>query len=126
VTRRAWTRDELRALPPVIDVETAGSIFGLGRTASYSALRRGEFPVPTFKVGGRVRVPTEPILDLLGLSLLVTAPEEPRGPLLSPRGDRETGPPAGTRNCGGRSHGHSRTGRTGRLGPVSLGEVNEQ
>jgi hypothetical protein len=64
-----WTIDKVRALGLSTDIETAASIFGLSRTVAYDLLRRGEFPVPTFKVGRRIVVPTAPILRRFGVDV---------------------------------------------------------
>jgi hypothetical protein len=64
-----WTRKAVEALGVRTDVPTAYEIFtGRGRDAAYRAVKRGEFPVPVIEVGGRLVVPVQPILDLLGIS----------------------------------------------------------
>lgn len=75
----ALTRAELLVLPAVIDVVTAGKALGLGRTLAHALVRRGEFPVPVFRLGRVYRVPTAAVLELLEL------PPEVRA---------DTGPPA--------------------------------
>jgi excisionase family DNA binding protein len=70
--------DEARQLPTVLSVEHAGRLLGLGRSASYEAVRRGE--LPTLKFGRRLLVPTGKVLELLGLDPAhLTAPAAPRG-----------------------------------------------
>lgn len=65
---RAWTVAEIDALPVVVDdLVLVGSIFRLGRTATYELARRGEFPVPVLKVGSRYRVVTAHIRAALAL-----------------------------------------------------------
>jgi excisionase family DNA binding protein len=59
------TIDEARQLPTVLSVEHAGRLLGLGRSAAYEAVRRGE--LPTLKFGRRLLVPTGKVLELLGL-----------------------------------------------------------
>ena len=54
------------ALPPTISVEDAGRLLGLGRSASYEAVRRAELPVLRF--GRRMVVPTARVLAMLGVS----------------------------------------------------------
>lgn len=66
LTRR-WTADEVGALPVVVDLVTAASVLGMGRTAAYEAVRRGEFPVPVLHVGHRYRVVTAHLRELLGV-----------------------------------------------------------
>ena len=68
MARTIWSRADVVALGVRTDVTTAGSIFGLSRTQAYEALNRGDFPVPTFRIGRRVIVPVAPILSLLGLN----------------------------------------------------------
>jgi hypothetical protein len=69
-SRKIWTGEQVRALGVATDVATAGSILGLSRTQAYMAIRRGTFPVPTFTIGRKIRVPVAPILRLLGLDEL--------------------------------------------------------
>ncbi|OHV21212.1 hypothetical protein BBK14_08015 [Parafrankia soli] len=65
-TRRGqWTVSQLRALPATTDVETAGSILGMGLWKSRALIRDGQFPVPVIRHGSRYVVPTRPILALL-------------------------------------------------------------
>lgn len=66
---RQWTTEEVRALPVVVDLVTAGSVLGMGRNAAYEAQRRGEFPVPVLRVGCRYRVVTSHLLRLLGVEI---------------------------------------------------------
>jgi hypothetical protein len=65
---RAWTADAVLALPVTVDLVTAGDVLGMGRTAAYEALRRGEFPVQVLRVGRRYRVVTADLQRLLGLT----------------------------------------------------------
>ncbi len=65
--KRAWTPAAVRALGVRTDAVTAGTIFGLGRSATYQAVRTNSFPVPVIKVGSRYVVPVLAILRLLGI-----------------------------------------------------------
>ncbi len=47
---------------------TAAQVLGIGRTVAYELVRAGRFPTPVLRVGGQVKVPTAPLLDLLGLA----------------------------------------------------------
>jgi hypothetical protein len=47
------------------DIETAASILGFGRTKAYELAKRGQFPVPTLRIGRRYLVPIPAILHLL-------------------------------------------------------------
>lgn len=53
------------ATEPVLTPERAGAILGLGRTASYDAIRRGD--IPSLRLGRRILVPTAGLRALLGL-----------------------------------------------------------
>ena len=64
----AMTRDELLALPAVIDLRTAARALSIGRTRAFELVRRDQFPVPVLRVGATYRVPTAPLLALLGIS----------------------------------------------------------
>ena len=61
------TREELLALPPVIDLPTAADALGIGRSAAYELVRIGQWPTPVVRLGRLIRVPTEFLLELLGL-----------------------------------------------------------
>ncbi|MBE1530354.1 DNA-binding protein [Actinomadura algeriensis] len=58
---------EIRSLPAVVDVVTAGRALGMGRTKSYELARAGRFPCPVLQVGRSYRVPIVGVLVLLGL-----------------------------------------------------------
>jgi hypothetical protein len=69
MTRKVWTRKAVEALGVRTDVPTAGQILaGWNKDESYRAVKRGDFPVPVIKVGRRLIVPTQPLLELLGLA----------------------------------------------------------
>ncbi|MFE7930767.1 DNA-binding protein [Streptomyces sp. NPDC057456] len=63
----ALTADEVLALPPVVDLVTAGRAFGIGRSSSYLAARNGTFPVPVLRINASIRVVTAEILRALQL-----------------------------------------------------------
>jgi hypothetical protein len=66
------TRDELLQLPPMITVPLAGRIMGLkSRSAAYRAAARGE--LPTIRMCGKLFVPTELVLQKIGLRPTVDA-----------------------------------------------------
>ena len=60
-------RDELNALPAVIDVTTAGKVIGIGRSSAYDLIRRNEFPTPVLHIGKLIKIPTAPLLSLIGV-----------------------------------------------------------
>jgi len=61
------TLDELRKLPPVLDVPVAAALLGVGRTAAHAAFRAGTWPSPVVRLGRLVRIPSAPLLELLGV-----------------------------------------------------------
>jgi len=66
------TRDELLQLPPMITVPLAGRILGLrSRSAAYRAAARGD--LPTIRMCGKLFVPTELVLQKIGLRPTVAA-----------------------------------------------------
>ena len=67
------TRAELAALPPVLDVPTAAKVLSVGRTAAYELIRTGEWPTPVFRLGKLIRIPTAPLLELIGVDSRTTA-----------------------------------------------------
>ena len=67
------TRDEIAALPVVVDVPTAARVLGLSRTVVYQQIAAGSWPTPTLKVGRLIRIPTAPLLALLGLDVETSA-----------------------------------------------------
>lgn len=52
-------------LQPTLTIEEAASVLGIGRSAAYSAARRGE--IPSLRLGRTIRVPTAALLELLHL-----------------------------------------------------------
>ena len=63
------TRDELLELPAVVDIPTAAEVLGLGRSCAYELVRTGDWPTPVLRFGKLIRVPTAPLLELLGVAL---------------------------------------------------------
>jgi predicted DNA-binding transcriptional regulator AlpA len=63
----ALSADELRALPAVIDVPTAGRAYGISERHAYELARRGEFPVPVRDLGRLKRVRRADLLADLGI-----------------------------------------------------------
>lgn len=69
------------SLPPVLDVPTAGRLLGLGRSAAYALVLAERWPTPVVRLGRRLRIPTAPLLALLGLDPV--RPSQPGG-IVSP------------------------------------------
>ena len=61
------TVSELLALPPAVDIVTAGRALGIGRTTAYALARAGRFPCRVLTVGSTYRVPTADLLAVLGV-----------------------------------------------------------
>lgn len=70
------TLAETAALPATLTLPQAARLLGIGRTHAYTLAARGQFPVPVMRLGRAVRVPTAPLLALLG----VPAPAPPSAP----------------------------------------------
>ncbi|MEU6944262.1 helix-turn-helix domain-containing protein [Streptomyces sp. NPDC046316] len=64
-TSAALARADLLSLPAVVDVETAGKAFGLGRTTAYALVKAGDFPCLVIKAGRSYRVITADLLRVL-------------------------------------------------------------
>ena len=64
------TADEVRALPAVVDLPTAARVLGLGRSAAYELVRLGTWPTPVLRLGRLIKVPSAPLVELVGLSRL--------------------------------------------------------
>lgn len=79
---RTWSREEIHALGVRTDLETAASVWGIGRTRAYELARAGEFPSPLVRIGTRYVALVTPMLHALAA--------EPA----SPAGDAEEHPPA--------------------------------
>lgn len=59
------TRDELAALPALLDVPTAAKVLGIGRSLAYDLVRRGEWPTQVLHVGKLIKIPTQPLIRLV-------------------------------------------------------------
>ncbi|CAO4148909.1 helix-turn-helix domain-containing protein [Methylorubrum extorquens] len=51
---------------PTVDGLTAERLLGLGRAATYAAVRRGQ--IPSIRIGHQYRVSTAQLREMLGLS----------------------------------------------------------
>lgn len=71
-TARRLCLEDLASLPPTVDLMTAAQILGIGRTAAFPLVRAGRWPTPVVRAGRLIRVPTAPLLQLLG----IRAPDE--------------------------------------------------
>jgi hypothetical protein len=73
------TADQVRALPAVVDVVTAGEVLGIGRSVAYELVRTNRFPTPVLRLGKQIKIPTAYLIDLLGLSTdaQIALPQQP-------------------------------------------------
>jgi excisionase family DNA binding protein len=62
---QALSREELLALPPVVDVRTAGKALGIGETVARELIRSGEWPTRVLRLGRRYRIRRTDLLRLL-------------------------------------------------------------
>lgn len=67
MTAAGMTPSELLALPPTVDLPTAGRAIGIGRNQAYQLASRGEFPCRVLKLGTRYKVVTSELLELLSV-----------------------------------------------------------
>src|SRR5258708_13126911 len=111
---------ELGSLPQIVDLLTAAGLLAIGRTTGYALARAGRFPVPVLRIGASYKVPTAPLLELLGRpapearSATASSPVAAAGPAPPP-------PPAPGRRIrpGGRAPS-ARSPRLSRPLPASL------
>ncbi len=59
-------RTDLDTLPAVVDVHTAAGILELSPAKAYELIRLDQWPTPVFRLGKLIRIPTAPLLELLG------------------------------------------------------------
>jgi len=62
------TDEQVRSLPAVVDVPTAAALLGVGRTAAYELIRTDKWPTPVLHLGKLIRIPTAPLLELVGVT----------------------------------------------------------
>jgi predicted DNA-binding transcriptional regulator AlpA len=62
------TDEQVRSLPAVVDVPTAAALLGVGRTAAYELIRTNRWPTPVLHLGKLIRIPTAPLLELVGVT----------------------------------------------------------
>lgn len=68
MTTATLSEEQVRALPAVVDVATAAVVLGIGRTAAYELIRTNNWPTPVLRLGKLIRIPSAPLLDLVGLT----------------------------------------------------------
>ena len=58
---------DLANLPPTLDLVDAARILGIGRTLAYEMVRDGTWPTPIIRAGRKIRVPSAPLQEVLGV-----------------------------------------------------------
>lgn len=94
----ALTREDLVALPPTVDLQTANRVLSIGRSTGYGLAKRGEYPCKVLKLGNAYRVVTADLQRLVGVE---DTPQEPA--LAAPpsdRGNAASGHETRARRCG--------------------------
>ena len=63
---RPTTRvDPAVPLPAVLDIVEAAALLGVGRTTAYKLVHDGQWPTPVLRLGRLIKIPTQPLLELL-------------------------------------------------------------
>ena len=65
--RGPLTFTEVFDLPVAVDLRTAARALGICTQTAYRLIHRGIVPCPVLRVGGRFRVPTTPLMRILGI-----------------------------------------------------------
>ena len=52
-------------LPAVLDLIQAAALLGVGRTTAYRLVHDGQWPTPVLRLGRLIKIPTQPLLELL-------------------------------------------------------------
>jgi excisionase family DNA binding protein len=60
---------------PLLSVEEAAALLGETRSTLYRAIKAGDFPLPIFRIGRRIRIPRRSVERLLS-GLPLTPPED--------------------------------------------------
>jgi len=64
-SRIASALDPRSPLPAVLDLVQAAALLGVGRTTAYRLVRDQQWPTPVLRLGRLIKIPTQPLLDLL-------------------------------------------------------------
>jgi len=71
---RTPTVEEIRAWPVTVDIQMAGTAFGIGRDQAYRLANDGSFPVPVLRLGRYMRVTRASVLKALGIEDVAPGP----------------------------------------------------
>jgi hypothetical protein len=67
--RAAASLDPTVLMPAVLNLVQAARLLGLGRTTAYRLVHRDQWPTPVLWLGGQIKIPTQPLLDLLACGI---------------------------------------------------------
>ncbi|WP_218974506.1 helix-turn-helix domain-containing protein [Streptomyces sp. NP160] len=67
MTTLTLTEEEVRTLPPVVNVPTAAAVLGISPATAYRLIRAEEWPTPVLHLGRYIRIPRAALLDMLEL-----------------------------------------------------------
>jgi hypothetical protein len=67
-------------LPAVLDLPAAAALLGVGRTTAYRLVREQRWPTLVLRLGDRIKIPTQPLLELLRGSWMPDNPAAHPGP----------------------------------------------
>ncbi len=51
--------------PPLLSVEEAAVLLGMSRDTLYRSIQRGDFPLPYFRINGRIRIPRRAVMRMI-------------------------------------------------------------
>jgi excisionase family DNA binding protein len=71
--RPASALDPAVPLPAVLDLVQAAALLGVGRTTAYRLVHDGQWPTPVLRLGRLIKIPTQPLLELLAGTIPETA-----------------------------------------------------
>jgi excisionase family DNA binding protein len=63
--RPATRVDPAVPLPAVLDLVHAAALLGVGRTTAYKLVHDQQWPTPVLRLGRLIKIPTQPLLELL-------------------------------------------------------------
>ena len=66
-------------MPAALEMAAACELLGISSWTGYELVKRDDFPVPVLHLGRAIRIPTRPLLDLLGID-----PERPIAGVAAP------------------------------------------
>ena len=73
MARPASALDPAVRLPAVLDLVEAAALLGVGRTTAYRLVHDEQWPTPVLRLGRLIKIPTQPLLELLAGTTRETA-----------------------------------------------------